>query len=592
MGGRTGVAMRNCDIVMKGGITSGVVYPLAAVELSKDHHFRNIGGTSAGAIAAAAVAAAEFGRRSGSNEDAYAGIAELPKWLGKRLISLFQPSSRMKPLFDVLLVWVGHGIRPKIVAPLKAFSIAAAAGALPGLVLLVLALALDGGLVLRAVAGVFASFAMLAGALAAVVVSAALRFRELPDNYYGLCPGNDRGEGAASPPLTRWLADLIDDLAGRKGDAPLTFGDLWALDGLAGERGVNLQMMMTNLSQNRPYSLPFEGGEEFWFDPEEFLDLFPRRIVDHMVEMAGPAIDSATGGKLHPLPPAASMPIVVAARMSLSFPVLISAIPLYAINDAPKLPSPVPERCWFSDGGITSNFPVHFFDAPIPRWPTFAIDLMQLSPDRSLDEDESKNVWLPRTNEEGVAEAWIGWEDDSGFKRLFGFANSIFRTAQNWIDNRQMRGAGYRDRIAHVRLEKGEGGMNLAMEDKKVERLAERGAWAARELAERFSPTPPPGTKLDWDNQKWIRYRVYLELLERQGEKALRGYRDTTLGTPLADLAGGPPDFAWEAGAQSEFAQPAVEAQLSIFETWQEDGQGFAPGSPQPAPEPWLIPRL
>ena len=42
-----------CDIVMKGGITSGVVYPLAAVELSTKYRFVNIGGTSAGAIAAA-----------------------------------------------------------------------------------------------------------------------------------------------------------------------------------------------------------------------------------------------------------------------------------------------------------------------------------------------------------------------------------------------------------------------------------------------------------------------------------------------------------------------------------------------------------
>ena len=51
-----------CDIVMKGGITSGVVYPLAVVELAKTYRFRNIGGTSTGAIAAAATAAAELGR--------------------------------------------------------------------------------------------------------------------------------------------------------------------------------------------------------------------------------------------------------------------------------------------------------------------------------------------------------------------------------------------------------------------------------------------------------------------------------------------------------------------------------------------------
>src|SRR5262249_62316943 len=45
---------QSCDIVMKGGITSGVVYPLALVELSTKFRFSNIGGTSAGAMAAAA----------------------------------------------------------------------------------------------------------------------------------------------------------------------------------------------------------------------------------------------------------------------------------------------------------------------------------------------------------------------------------------------------------------------------------------------------------------------------------------------------------------------------------------------------------
>lgn len=85
--------------MMKGGITSGVVYPLAALELAKEHRFRNIGGTSAGAIAGAAVAAAEFGRRGGGGQ-AYEGIATLPGWLGENLTSLFQPTRRMRPLFN------------------------------------------------------------------------------------------------------------------------------------------------------------------------------------------------------------------------------------------------------------------------------------------------------------------------------------------------------------------------------------------------------------------------------------------------------------------------------------------------------------
>ena len=57
-----------CDIVLKGGITSGVVYPLALVSLSKKYRFSSIGGTSAGAIAAAAAAAAEYGRQTGSED--------------------------------------------------------------------------------------------------------------------------------------------------------------------------------------------------------------------------------------------------------------------------------------------------------------------------------------------------------------------------------------------------------------------------------------------------------------------------------------------------------------------------------------------
>ena len=33
--------MEYCDLVMKGGITSGVVYPLAVVELARKYHFKN-----------------------------------------------------------------------------------------------------------------------------------------------------------------------------------------------------------------------------------------------------------------------------------------------------------------------------------------------------------------------------------------------------------------------------------------------------------------------------------------------------------------------------------------------------------------------
>ena len=48
---------KKCDIVMKGGITSGIVYPSAVCKLAEVYRFVNVGGTSAGAIGAAATAA-------------------------------------------------------------------------------------------------------------------------------------------------------------------------------------------------------------------------------------------------------------------------------------------------------------------------------------------------------------------------------------------------------------------------------------------------------------------------------------------------------------------------------------------------------
>src|SRR4051794_37043573 len=80
---------RLCDVVMEGGITSGVVYPHAVCELARAYRLRNVGGTSAGAIAAAVAAAAEYGRATGG----YDQLASLPGWIGagRHLAQLFQP---------------------------------------------------------------------------------------------------------------------------------------------------------------------------------------------------------------------------------------------------------------------------------------------------------------------------------------------------------------------------------------------------------------------------------------------------------------------------------------------------------------------
>ena len=96
----------DCDLVMKGGVTSGVVYPRLIAQLATRYRFRNIGGTSAGAIAAAACAAAEYGRGQGK-PDAFAKLDDLPNVLGagvgpegrSKPFSLFQPAEAVRSQF-------------------------------------------------------------------------------------------------------------------------------------------------------------------------------------------------------------------------------------------------------------------------------------------------------------------------------------------------------------------------------------------------------------------------------------------------------------------------------------------------------------
>ena len=93
---------QKCDLVMKGGTTSGTLYPKAVQEIMKKYRLVNIGGTSAGAIAAAAAAAAEKGREYGSRQKLEEMATELPT----RLLSFFQPRKESRFLFEIGLVWL------------------------------------------------------------------------------------------------------------------------------------------------------------------------------------------------------------------------------------------------------------------------------------------------------------------------------------------------------------------------------------------------------------------------------------------------------------------------------------------------------
>jgi hypothetical protein len=426
-------------------------------------------------------------------------------------------------------------------------------------------------------------------ALVGGAVSTALAlFRDIrtkvPANYYGLSTG--MGDNDA---LTPWLHDLLQRLAGKPKNEPLTFGDLWGPD--PSRKEIDLQMMTTCLTRRRPYRLPFAEHEErlFYFRRKDLDELFPKAVVDWMAEHARPPSAPRDDDELLPMPLGKDLPVIVATRMSVSFPFLISAIPLQAIDYTRTDVEPRPEPCWFSDGGIASNFPVHFFDAPLPGWPTFAINL------RYFEETPPKRVVMPKRNQDEIADAFHRFEK----RGLLGFARAIFDALQNWQDNAQAKMPGFRDRIAHVCLGPGEGGLNLDMPEKKVQEIAGSGTRVGLLLVRRFAPGSR--AKLNWDNHRWVRFRSIMAALEEMLEK---------LGPHLAPDFEAPqpgdenyselverdtdslPSYAWSSRAQREEALRAVSDLVKLAAAWMETPEKLAEGAPRPMPELRARPRI
>lgn len=640
-----------CDIVMKGGITSGVVYPLAVCELAKKYSFKNIGGASAGAIAAATAAAAEYGRRMGANDSAkgFARFEKVPDWLAGNLSSLFQANPATRPLYRIVLktISVKGGVFRKILVLLPTawwnFLGWALAGLIVGL-LLVLPIADFLPTPAKPLAwwvlygyGTFFALVFILLVVTVFVVIGLVRkvTTALPDNNYGLVSGLLDPQGNdAHPPLTTWMADELDRLAGKDRQHPLTFGDLRKstseLDQkLLGEKhgGIKLEMMTTNLTLGRPYRLPFdEESTEYFYDPAEWRRLFPEHIVDWMEKHPRQSTHPPGARRerqlaewesfkpRRPLPLPDDLPVVVAARMSLSFPILISAVPLYTVDRSLVLKNgekPKLERCFFSDGGISSNFPIHFFDKALPRWPTFGINLAPFHPDYPYNpKDQSQNSYLPNNNVGGLTDMWDRFDrSDSGFSRLAGFFGALVNTMYNWADNTQMRVPGYRDRVISIFQTPEEGGMNLNMTRESIEALSQRGKFAGVKLRQRFLGLD--GSDLNWGNHRWLRYRSIMARLEEMLEELSYVYRHPMPGDqPYEEMiVRGPDDppksYKWRQDGQQGFASEMTAKLIKLAEEWRAYGESlgeefgfkegepnFREGEPSPSPELRVKPRI
>jgi predicted acylesterase/phospholipase RssA len=635
-----------CDLVMRGGITSGIVYPRAVAKLAETYDFRSIGGTSAGAIAAAATAAAALGRRNGKDHF-QAEIRELPETLAEKrngktvLERLFQPQPKTRRLFGVLMAGLGRETMSRKVARVitavcrgywRYLTVAFLLALLPFLGLALL-LGLSGAAFWLLVASA-ASLALLVAVLVAGYELARDIIDRLPENNYGLCSGSSNGvaDEAGILPLTDWLHEFFQTVAGRKAqDTPVTFGELWDNGGNPNApRDIELVLMTTNITRGISQRLPFLEGSwgQLFFKREEFEKLFPASVVESIREHPAEirqkdAIEVPEG--YHPLPAPKDLPILLGARMSLSFPFLLSAVPLYAA-DVTKRSSDGKfelERCWFSDGGLTSNFPIHFFDAPLPSRPTFAINLVpetvavgDVTDDggkrsvRGLEAGGAsigarldarwKNIYMPSTNASGIGAT----ARFNKFIGIIGFFSALFDTARNWGDTELMAMPGYRDRIVHVGLSKDEGGLNLNMDDEVILRVAERGERAGELLAARFSPEPgnDPQTGesivLTWDNHRWVRYRSVMaaleELIKRFRATWLKSEEETRWRS-YVDLAGRKPSspprsYPFGNLEQRAFALDATKAMVNFVEGWGGDhtfdrGESSKEGrSPYPKP--------
>ncbi|WP_157495017.1 patatin-like phospholipase family protein [Kutzneria sp. 744] len=541
-----------CDLVMQGGITSGVAYPAAVLELYKTFRFRSIGGASAGAMAAAVTAAAEYARDSGGFERLQVLRRQLQE--PGLIVRQFRPTKQAKPLFRILLAaqakrttgakaitylwgllrWL---FLPLLLSAAVAFGlgwllVASAGGTLGGIgwsgwAVFVVGILITGGL----------------GLTLALAWSVVRLVRDLPKNYYGMCIGHKQRPRDPDA-LADWLYQQIQIVAGKDLADPLTFGDLNA-------KGVNLRLMTTDVTGGRPVRLPNESYSDvnYLFSLDEWRKLFPTEVLDHLDRISPVVYPGA--GELRALP-TDDLPVLVATRMSLTFPVLLSAVPLWTVDGKTV------SRHWFADGGISSNFPIQFFDAWLPTRPTFGLYFGPKVPSAQGEQ--------PPVDPERVEER----------PSLLSYLGGILSAGLNWHDTLQARLPGFSDRVRAIRLADGEGGFNLTMPPQTISSIDAKGAAAGRSL-------------IDFDFQKhWVeRYLIAMRMLQRNLVAPDDGHismREAYTAEYHAWLASGEAVGPGHHEAWSAEAAAATAQLLDGADAWLRCGETFVDGTdPKPS---------
>lgn len=531
---QTELPSRHCDLVMKGGATSGVVYPSALQEIAGKFNLIGIGGTSAGALGAVAAAAAEYRRRTTRTNDGFDQLTLVADELSRpgRLKTLFRPDKDTRKIFKLVMNLLEHktsfGDKVGLVWRLRSKR------------------------------------------------SRQKFFDPIVENNFGLCSGTAPDPGGEGPALTTWLVALIDQIAGMPSGRHLTFRDLLEAPLPAGESGfeidparsIDLRMVTTSLTFNRPIEFPL-NSKVFAFKPDDLGPFFPQSVIDQMVAAAS-EIDAPTLQRDGALPlPNLDLPVVVAARLSLNFPILFSMIPLWAVNRHRN--EEALERVWFTDGGITSNFPVHRFDSIYPRWPTLALNFQDVEsdglPQRRRLRDNGEFIYMNADRKDGTLDLWSSFQRKDSVSTLLGLVGSIFSSAQNWHDNAYLKMPGFRDRVVEIWLAKDEGGLNLTMEKAQVESLIQKGREAGRLLCERYAELPG-SEAMSWRGHRWTRFRAGMAALVQKVEELGDSMGpDGLVEEELVELlssVGAPPAYKFENAEQLAAAKAFAVAAANL----------------------------
>lgn len=575
---------KKCNLVMQGGITSGVVYPGAILELHQRYQFERIGGASAGAIAAVGAAAAEYGFQNGPSEGSHlrteeVGFKRLEKSMEELktphlLFHLFQPTLLARTPFLVLRRLTGQGWIPVrvlralltlvltwwvfILGLLLAISVLRPLlnpnpGRLPALAETARRIAGQPYTFGLAIWTWLLAMILIIGTMLLVMLWLAL----LTQNF-GLCWGKQPSLPTrirkllhlpARLALVEWLHKLIQECAGLPLDQPLTFEMLE-------KSGIHLRLVTTDLSYGRPVIMPLVQGSTYCYKLEDLKKFLPQELITHMMNKSPERRDGLR------VLPTVEMPVVLAARLSLSFPFLLSAVRLYTdgVGGGELHPH------LMSDGGITSNFPIHFFDDWLPTHPTFGLTLLPAGQNERTTEAE--RVELTR---HGQGPRWL----KSG--GVGTFVMQMFDSARNWRDTAQAEMPTATGRICRIYLTKSEGGLNLDMAPGTIDVLDKRGHAAGKLLREH-----------DWRENRAHHYRALMHLLQKNFNQMRASYQD--FGPQLErGLPGYPADWCKDAHGATVALLKAAE-QLGV----KEGGPHFDTPEfmPKPVPVMRAVPDL